>query len=247
MLEFLALSQQCAPTVAPQTMAAIVNVESSYNPYAIGVVGGRLARQPATRNEAVATAKALAADGWNFSVGVAQVNRYNLPKYEISYEQAFEACTNLRVGSKILEDCFVRAAKRTPDSQGALQAAFSCYYSGNFTRGFWPDAAGQPSYVQRVVASADTPAQAIEVVPAIKGAAARPQATPAASGAVRLKASPTTPADNAPVLLRREGAAPVVTPGRPAGDPPVTNSAGTAATEGSNAKPAQPAQSTIVF
>ncbi|HBN8308897.1 TPA: transglycosylase SLT domain-containing protein [Pseudomonas aeruginosa] len=49
MLDFMALAQQCAPTVAPQTMAAVVQVESSFNPYAIGVVGGRLQRQPNTK------------------------------------------------------------------------------------------------------------------------------------------------------------------------------------------------------
>ena len=38
MLDFMVLAQQCAPTVAPQTMAAVVQVESSFNPYAIGVV-----------------------------------------------------------------------------------------------------------------------------------------------------------------------------------------------------------------
>lgn len=212
MLEFLALAQECAPTVAPQTMAAVVKVESSYNPFAIGVVGGRLARQPASREEAVATARQLASDGWNFSLGVAQVNRHNLPKYQIDYEQAFDACTNLRVGSKILEDCFVRASKRTPEPQAALQAAFSCYYSGNFTRGFKPDAVGKPSYVQKVLASAGVTPQAIPVVPSIQtGTGPKPQFDKAAGAAapVALKVQPATPAapaalpvDNAPVLLR---------------------------------------------
>lgn len=51
MLDFMVLAQQCAPTVAPQTMAAVVQVESSFNPYAIGVVGGRLQRQPKSQAE----------------------------------------------------------------------------------------------------------------------------------------------------------------------------------------------------
>ncbi|MBY0365149.1 MAG: hypothetical protein K2X12_02820 [Burkholderiaceae bacterium] len=46
MLDFLVLAQQCAPGVHMDTMRRIVHVESSYNPYAIGVVGGRLERQP---------------------------------------------------------------------------------------------------------------------------------------------------------------------------------------------------------
>jgi len=165
MLDALALVQQCAPTVSAPTMAAILQVESNLNPYAIGVVGGRLARQPDTADEAIATAKALEVENWNFSVGIAQVNRHNLARYALSYEQAFEPCANVRVAAKILEDCFVRAKRGTPDEQAALRAALSCYYSGNFTRGFRPDQAGQPSYVQKVLAQATT--QAISVVPAI--------------------------------------------------------------------------------
>ena len=205
MLEFLALAQECAPTVAPQTMAAIARVESNYNPYAIGVVGGQLARQPSNRHEAIATAKALAADNWNFSMGVAQVNRYNLPRYKISYEQAFDACINLRIGSKILEDCFVRASKRRPDAQGALQAAISCYYSGNFTRGFQPDFLGKSSYVQKVLASAQEQTNGIPIVPAIQPNITSLRSIHAPSPPVVVKQQ--APADNAPVLLQRANSA----------------------------------------
>jgi len=165
MLDVLALAQQCAPTVSPPTMAAILHVESNLNPYAIGVVGGRLVRQPESVDEAISTAKALEAEDWNFSVGIAQINRHNLAKYALTYEKAFEPCANVRVAAKILEDCFVRAKRGTPDEQAALRAALSCYYAGNFTRGFQPDKAGQPSYVQKVLAQAAVPA--IPVVPAI--------------------------------------------------------------------------------
>lgn len=201
MLDFVALAQECAPTVAHQTMAAVVNVESGYNPYAIGVVGGRLARQPKNAEEAVATAQALEQGGWNFSLGIAQVNRYNLPKFNLSYREAFEPCANLRAGSKILEECYTRASGKFPDAQAALQAALSCYYSGNFSRGFRPDAPGKPSYVQKVLASAGQPALAIPVVPAIAGAA-----TPAKPAT----AARPAPAEDSPVLLR------AVRPAKPA-------------------------------
>lgn len=170
MLDFFVLAQQCAPYTAPQTMAAIVRTESSFNPYAIGVVGGRLQRQPRALDEAVATATALHQAGWNFSVGLAQVNKHNLPKYKLSYEQAFDPCANLRAGSHILAECYGRAKVKFPgQEQAALNAAFSCYYSGNFTRGFKSDRKGDPSYVQKVIANADIPAKAIPVVPAIAG------------------------------------------------------------------------------
>lgn len=153
-MDMLTLHAQCAPTVHPLTMAAVTRVESSGNPFAIGVVGGALARQPRTKAEAVATARALEAQGYNFSVGVAQVNRHNLPRYALSYEQAFEPCDNLRVGAAILQDCYERAVQRISLPQRALRAAFSCYYSGNFQRGFRPDQEGQPSYVHKVLRSA---------------------------------------------------------------------------------------------
>lgn len=243
MLDFMVLAQQCAPTVAPQTMAAIVQVESSFNPYAIGVVGGRLQRQPKSQAEAVATAKALEADGWNFSVGVAQVNRYNLPKYSLTYEEGFEPCANVRVGGKILEECYTRALPRTEgDRQRALRSAFSCYYSGNFTRGFRPDKAGEAPYVQKVLAQANVEAKPIPVVPSIAPAAARRQRVTA--GAID-----GPPADHAPVLLRRAGEAPaqlkpVVTGESAAADLPVTND-DAKGREGE--QPAQPARSVIVF
>lgn len=212
MLDFMALAQQCAPTVAPQTMASVVTVESLANPYGIGVVDGYLVRQPANREEAVATAQALADAGWNFSLGTAQVNRYNLPKYNVTYDQAFDPCTSLRVGSKILEDCYVRASKTRPDPQVALQAAISCYYSGNFSRGFKPDKPGSTSYVERVLLAAADPVKTVPIVPElIVGNAAKPievraiEDKPPAKLTKGASATAGPPSDNAPVLVRRQG------------------------------------------
>lgn len=153
-MEFLALAQQCAPTVHVQTMRAVVGIESSFNPFAIGVVGGRLKRQPRSLPEAIATAENLQRLGYNFSVGYAQVNRYNFGKYGLTLQSAFDGCRNLRAGSGILQACFRDAKKKFPVEQQALRAAFSCYYSGNFLRGFRPDRAGDISYVDKVVRKA---------------------------------------------------------------------------------------------
>lgn len=197
-IDFNALAMQCAPGVHPTTLQKVVNTESGFNPYAIGVVGGRLERQPRNRDEAVATARALEAAGWNFSMGLSQVNRTNLGRYGLDTTTVFDPCANLRAGSAILTDCYSRASALTGPGQQALLAAFSCYYSGNFQRGFERDAQGT-SYVQRVVssaASADpvTPAgqaRPIPVVPAVtssnktvrlspvSGSTALPQAVPA--------------------------------------------------------------------
>ena len=71
---FIALVMACAPQVHAETARALVSVESAFNPWAIGVVGGALVRQPRYRAEALATARALQAAGWNFSVGLGQIN-----------------------------------------------------------------------------------------------------------------------------------------------------------------------------
>ena len=126
------MAKLCAPTVASGTLQRIASVESSFNPFAIGVVGGRLARQPVNRAEALATANALKAQGWDYSVGLVQVNQKNFGKYGLTTDAAFDPCTNLRVGSRILDDCYKRAGGSVTRRGDAL----SCYYAGDFRAGY---------------------------------------------------------------------------------------------------------------
>lgn len=154
MFDFIALAQECAPTISPSTLAALVKVESSFNPFAIGIVNGQLTRQPRNQDEALRAANQLEAGGFNFSLGIAQINKHNLPKYGLDYAKAFTPCDNLRAASKILEDCYSRALILDRNEQQALRASLSCYYSGNFKRGFQKEANDQPSYVDKVVAHA---------------------------------------------------------------------------------------------
>lgn len=159
-MDFADLRAQCAPFIHEQTLHALVKVESGFNPYAIGVVGGRLQRQPRNKAEAVVTARQLEQLGYNYSVGLAQVNKHNFKKYGLTVESAFEPCESLRAGAKILAGCFEAAKGKFSTEQQALRGAFSCYYSGNFRTGFRPDFKGQPSYVDKVVGNARFPAAA---------------------------------------------------------------------------------------
>lgn len=145
MTDFVALAAACAPLVHPVTAQALVQVESAFNPHAIGVVGGSLERQPRSQGEALATAQALRARRIDFSIGLAQINERNLQRVGLTLKGAFEPCSNLKAMETILLDCFERAARREHDPQRALRQAFSCYYSGNFTVGF------QAGYVTRVI------------------------------------------------------------------------------------------------
>ena len=182
-MDFVALAQQCAPSVAPQTMAAIVKTESGFRPLAIGVNGGaRLARQPATKDEAVVTAKWLLANGYNLDLGLGQVNSNNLKKVGLTVEDAFDPCRNLAAAATILQGNYQAARTQVPGEQGALRAAISAYNTGSFSKGF------SNGYVETVVGNA--PASGAGVLTPIPLVAA-PARTPAATSPVRLRAQGT--------------------------------------------------------
>jgi hypothetical protein len=134
------LINSCLPLTVPvHIMAAVVRVESGGNPYAIGVVNGSLYRQPRNLSEAQATVNKLHQQGYNYSIGAAQINKTNFKAYNISpLNSGFDFCSNIKVGAKILAECYSRSNNDWPK-------AFSCYYSGNFVTGF------QQGYVQKVL------------------------------------------------------------------------------------------------
>jgi type IV secretion system protein VirB1 len=134
-------------------MATLVDAESSGNPYAIGVVGAQLVSQPESKEQALATAKSLLEQGANISVGLGQVNANNFAGLGLTLDQAFEPCPNLAASSKVLGDCYARASEEMGAGQEALKAAFSCYYSNNFSRGYVKEGKeGKPgsSYVMKI-------------------------------------------------------------------------------------------------
>jgi type IV secretion system protein VirB1 len=153
---FTGMEMMACPNLAvsAEVMQHVVHVESGSNPYAIGVVGGQLVRQPQNLGEAVATVQMLDAKGYNYSLGVAQVNRANLGRYGLdSYEKAFEVCPNLAAGARILAACYA-------SSDSDWGKAFSCYYSGNFVTGY------RDGYVQKVYDSINRGANVADANPA---------------------------------------------------------------------------------
>jgi len=145
-MDFNAIATECAPWVAPQTLAAIVRTESQFQPLAIGVNGGgRLVRQPASKEEAVVTAKWLIANKYNIDMGLGQVNSSNLKRIGLTVEDAFDPCRNLAAAATILTWNYQSASRRTNNQQAALHAAISAYNTGSFTRGF------SNGYVQKVL------------------------------------------------------------------------------------------------
>jgi len=158
--QFETLARQCAPGVHPDTLMAVIQTESSFNPFTININGDQqLPRQPTDAAEAIATATYLSENSYNFDAGLGQINSTNVTAFGMTWPDVFEPCANLNAAAHVLTDCFVRASSREPDPQIALRQALSCYNTGSFTRGH------QNGYIARVERSADLPPAA--TVPAL--------------------------------------------------------------------------------
>lgn len=158
-LEFAAIAAMCAPGVHTTTLEAIVTHESRANIYAIGVNGDyKLPKQPSNFEEAVSTAKWLHSEGYNFDAGLAQINIKNFEWLGLSIEDSFDSCKNLAAAEKVLTTCYERAVKEFEEGQPALQAALSCYNTGNFEKGF------ANGYVYKVASNVGIPVPALEPI-----------------------------------------------------------------------------------
>ncbi len=132
-----ALMAACAPAMPRAASYAIIRTESNFNPYAIGVNKGAkgLSRQPKSYQEAVQAAYRLRAEGKNFDVGLAQINITNFGWLGLTIEKAFNPCENLKAMQKVYLNCLSRFGNGS--GQGTpMQRAFSCYNTGNASRGF---------------------------------------------------------------------------------------------------------------
>lgn len=213
MLEFFALAQQCAPTVAPQTIAAVVKHESGFKPNAIGINrAGRLQWQPRNQEEAVVTAEWLIKNGYNIDMGLGQINSANLRYLGLTVKEVFDPCTNLRAAARILTENYTLASRSHADPQKRLHVALSYYNTGSPTRGF------ANGYVSKVMAhvpamakqagAAATVTPAIAPIPLARAGMLRPKAARIANASRPAAAAPeqanTAMPGIAPVQVERE-------------------------------------------
>ena len=100
---FLDLAQNCAPQIATETIAAVVSVESGFQPFAIRINTDRpLAEQPKTRAEAIETATTLIAEGHDIDLGLAGINSGNLGRLGLSVSDTFDFCSTSRPARRSL-------------------------------------------------------------------------------------------------------------------------------------------------
>lgn len=180
-VDFKTLAAQCAPGVHIKTLSSIVRHESGVNPYAIGVnaKGARLPRQPANKEEAVATATWLKEHGYNFDSGFGQVNSSNMDWLGLSVSDLFDPCKNLAGAARVITDCYQRAKTRYSDEQSALHAALSCYNTGDFKKGL------SNGYVMAVASNATLDVPALLPIASGGGEPIRLKATIAPATAVQ--------------------------------------------------------------
>lgn len=101
---FLDLAQNCAPQIATETIAAVVSVESGFQPFAIRINTDRpLTEQPKTRAEAIETATTLIAEGHDIDLGLGGINSGNLGRLGLSVSDTFDSCLNIKASAALLE------------------------------------------------------------------------------------------------------------------------------------------------
>ena len=142
-----ALASQCAPNVAPQTVAAIVQTESRGRPFALNVNGGSQPPEQTDALSAAATARRYVAAGYSVDLGLGQVNSRNMRALGLTWETVFDPCTNIAALGRVLTQNY-SAAINGRDPQDALRVALSLYNTGSALRGF------NNGYVAKVVRNA---------------------------------------------------------------------------------------------
>lgn len=143
----LALASQCAPSVAPETVLAIIQTESSGDPFALNVNGGRQPARQTNAADAAATARRYVAAGYSVDLGLGQINSRNMRWLGLTWETIFDPCTNVAALARVLTTNY-NAVRAGRDPQTALRVALSMYNTGSQTRGF------RNGYVAKVVGNA---------------------------------------------------------------------------------------------
>ncbi len=128
---FLDLAQQCAPQIATETLAAIVSVESGFQPFAIRINTDRpLAAQPKTRAEAIEAATILISEGHDIDLGLGGINSGNLGRLGLSVSDTFDFCLNIKASASLLEG-YYQIALQGGATTAQAEAVMLRSYFGN--------------------------------------------------------------------------------------------------------------------
>ena len=157
---------QCANGVQAPIVEAIIQAESSGNPWAVNVNVRDGQAQPLlvparSREEAVAQATQLHEEGYSFDVGLMQVNSANVARLGVPFDAAFDPCVNLHMGTTVYNEFAagaVRYAEQFDTPHKQMMATLSAYNTGSYWKGF------MNGYVYRVLRYMGKPVQSHNTV-----------------------------------------------------------------------------------
>ncbi|NTE68295.1 lytic transglycosylase domain-containing protein [Agrobacterium tumefaciens] len=128
-MAFLDVAQTCAPSIASDTLAGVVSLESRFAPLNIRINSGApLKRQPATKAEAIEVATSLAAKRHDIQMGLGGIGLEELQRLKLSISDAFDPCLNLQATATLLDGYHRLALKEGADPARAEQVMLQSYY-----------------------------------------------------------------------------------------------------------------------
>ncbi|UXN57778.1 transglycosylase SLT domain-containing protein [Phyllobacterium zundukense] len=129
---FVDLAGTCAPAVQVEALAAVVSLESRFQPFNIRINGGTpLASQPASKAEAIEAATSLMAENQDIQLGLGGVGTKELQKLKLSISDAFDPCLNLKATASLLDGYYRLASREGADAAQAEQVMLWSYYGRN--------------------------------------------------------------------------------------------------------------------
>lgn len=114
-----------------EILAAVVSVESGFQPFAIRINTDRpLAEQPKTRAEAIETATILISEGHDVDLGLGGINSGNLGRLGMSVSDTFDFCLNIKASAALLEG-YYQIALQGGATTAQAEAVMLRRYFGN--------------------------------------------------------------------------------------------------------------------
>ena len=126
---FVDLAHDCAPTIAVETLAGIVSLESRFAPFNIHTnSGAALKEQPSSKAEAIEIATTLAAEHQDIQLGLGGIGLDDLQKLKLTISDAFDPCLNLRATAQLLNDHYRLAVRMGDDEARADKVMLQSFY-----------------------------------------------------------------------------------------------------------------------
>jgi len=126
---FADLAHDCAPTIAVETLAGIVSLESRFEPFNIRINSGSpLKEQPSSKAEAIEIATTLAAQHQDIQLGLGGIGLDDLQKLKLTISDAFDPCLNLQATALLLDGYYRLAVRMGDDEARADKVMLQSFY-----------------------------------------------------------------------------------------------------------------------